>query len=92
MYISRFRQFLVVNDIKEQMHSAVFITVMGDAHYHLSAATNLLAPDNPFSKLLDNLVKILQAHFKPQVLVVAERQKFYARRQGEEVWHHLLQI
>ena len=33
VYVSRFRQFLLVNDIKSEMHSAVFIIVMGDAQY-----------------------------------------------------------
>ena len=80
VYISRFLQYLLVNNIDAKLHLGAFIAVMGDIHYQL--LTNLLAPDDPASKNFDELVTALQTHFESSVLVVAERQKFNARRQA----------
>lgn len=80
-YVARFRQFITLNNVPEAKRVATFLTCIGDAHFQL--LVNLLAPDDPATKTVDELVQALQAHFEPPVLEVAERQKFYARRQRE---------
>lgn len=80
-YTARFRQFLAVNNIADTKHVPTFLTVIGDAHYQL--LVNLLCPEEPATRTLDQLIAALTAHFEPATLEVAERQKFYSRRQSD---------
>ena len=54
---------------------------MGHTNYQL--LTNLLAPDELADKSFDEIVKVFKDYFEPPVLTVAERQKFFCRRQTE---------
>jgi len=82
-------QYLVANDIDKTKDGgkavAVFISSIGLSTYSL--LKNLLSPAEPHKQKLEDLVKILKNHFKPAPKALAERHKFYARRQkpGESV-------
>eukprot|EP00731_Ephydatia_muelleri_P015743 Em0009g167a len=81
-YIDRFQQFLVVNDVKDpKKQAACLITVIGASTYKL--LENLLSPEKPATKKLDELIEVLQHHFQPKVITIAERFKFHQRSQAD---------
>ena len=45
---------------------------------------NLISPTKPKDASYDVLVEGLKKHFKPKVLIVLERYKFYKRSQGPD--------
>ena len=83
-YITRIELFFEANSIKEKT-VASFLTVIGPKLYAL--VQNLIAPVKPKDSTYDDLVKVLKDHFKPKVITIYERFKFYNRQQevGESV-------
>ena len=57
--------------------------------------SNLLAPDKPVSKTIEQL-KVLQKHYEPKPVVIAERFQFHRRNQMPvaefEAQEHILNI
>ena len=85
-YVERLQQYFVANDITgDNKKVAVFVTVMGKDTYTI--LRNLLSPVKPNEKTFEDIVNVLRGHFKPTPLVIAERYKFYERKQtdGENV-------
>ncbi|KRY15249.1 hypothetical protein T12_1549 [Trichinella patagoniensis] len=82
VYISRFKQFFMVNGVPESKRAAVFFTVMGDEHFQL--LTNLVVPKDPTTMPFDECVSVLADHFQPARLEVVERQKFFNCKQSAE--------
>ncbi|KAL1240254.1 Apolipoprotein [Trichinella spiralis] len=66
VYISRFKQFLMVNGVLESKRAAVFFTVMGDEHFQL--LTNLVVLKDPTTMSFDECVSVLTDHFQPPKL------------------------
>ena len=59
----------------------MFLTAIGGATYEI--LWNLLSPDAPKDKSLDELKSTLRTHLKPKPLTIAEHFKFYRRTQPE---------
>ena len=92
-YIDRFQQFLVVNDVQDPKKQAVcLITVIGASTYKL--LENLVPPGKPATKKLGELIEVLQHHFQPKVITIAERFKFHQRNQadGESVMDYMAKL
>ena len=81
-YVERLEQYFIVNDIVDvKKKVAICLTVIGSNTYTL--LRNLLSPEKPASKTFENLVETLKKHLSPTPITIAERYKFYERRQRE---------
>ncbi|XP_061878364.1 uncharacterized protein K02A2.6-like [Entelurus aequoreus] len=80
-YVERFEHFVAANGLNEGRKLPVFFSVMGPATYGL--LRSLIAPEKPGTKTYDEVVTLLQAHFSPKPIVIAERYRFHKRDQGE---------
>ena len=80
-YAGRYEAFMVANEIAEDRQVHVFLAVVGPQAYKL--LKNLCDPDNPNSKSYEELKQILQAHYEPAPIVIAERHKFWTASQEE---------
>ena len=80
-YAGRYEAFMVANDIAEDRQVHVFLTVVGPQAFKL--LKNLCDPDNPNNKSYQDLKQILQAHYEPAPIVIAERHKFWTASQEE---------
>ena len=74
-YTERLSAWLVVNAVTDDQKSSVFLAVIGASTYKL--LKSLLAPEKPNTKTFDELVNVLQRHYKPKPLIIAERFRFY---------------
>jgi hypothetical protein len=84
-YCARMDIFFMANSIKEDKKKKTFLTLLGPKHYSL--LQNLVAPKTPIDCEYDFLIGNLKTHFKPKVVLVYERFKFYTRKQesGESI-------
>ena len=101
-YIERLEQFLCANDLEKivlvddgnnreavntrtEKHRAVFLSVIGPSAY--TVLRNLVSPDKPTDKTMEQLVQLLCMHYNPQHSVAVLRYKFHSRsrQQGESV-------
>ena len=80
-YAGRYEAFMVANEIAEDKQVHVFLAVVGPQAYKL--LKNLCDPENPNSKSYEELKQILQAHYEPAPIVIAERHKFWTASQEE---------
>ena len=78
-YVDRVFLYFEANEIKDEKQVAAFLSLGGPKLYGL--AKDLVSPRNPKDCTLDDLVTTLKNHFKPQVIVIYERFKFYKRIQ-----------
>lgn len=88
-YVRRVKQFILLNEIGENLQVSLLITVVGEATYALMC--DLCAPDHPEQKSFDQLVKLVTDHLEPQRSEIAERHVFRQRRQrpGESLMEYL---
>ena len=84
-YSERLGQFYEANDIADDKKVAVLLSVIGGKTYDL--LRSLTAPQRPAEKSFAELCEILEAHFSPRPLIIAERFRFYKRNQrsGETI-------
>ena len=85
-YIERIDEYFVANDVDEdRKKTAIFLTLIGQETYKL--LKNLLAPEKPNEKNYKELTDVLLGHLQPKPIFIAERYKFYQRKQetGESV-------
>ena len=80
-YVQRVKIYFAANGVREDRKKFVFLNSLGVKHFNLLA--NLLSPDDPTTKTFDELVEILDKHFRPTTSVVAERYCLNCRRQRE---------
>ena len=80
-YVERLEAWLVVNGVTVEQKGSVFLAVIGATTYKL--LKSVLAPEKPNTKTFDELVNVLQRHYKPKPLIIAERFRFYKRQQQE---------
>ena len=80
-YTGRYKAFMVANEIAEERQVHVFLAVVGPQAYKL--LKNLCDLDNPNSTSYKELEQILQAHYEPAPIVIAERHKFWTASQEE---------
>jgi len=77
----RYEAFMVANEIAENRQVHVFLAVVGPRAYKL--LKNQCDPENPNSKSHEELKQILQAHYEPAPIAIAERHKFWTASQEE---------
>ena len=73
-YVGRFEAYVAANDIDNEKKVNVFLAVIGPDAYNL--LKNLCDPENPNTKTFTWLSQLLQEHFEPAPIVIAERHKF----------------
>ena len=64
----------------------VFLAVIGPDAYKL--LKNLCGPENPNTKTFTRLTQLLQRHYEPAPIVIAERHKFWTASQGARVFQN----
>lgn len=96
IWVLTFRSYLTANAIdsskNEERCRAILLSTLGMNTMQL--LVSLIAPDKPDTKSLDDLIHILEHHFKPSPKAIAERFKFMGRRQkqGETVSQYLAEL
>ena len=80
-YADRFEAYVAANDIDDDKKVNVFLAVIGPDAYKL--LKNLCDPENPNTKTFTRLSQLLQGHFEPAPIVMAERHKFWTASQEE---------
>ena len=68
-YVERLEAWLVVNGVTVEQKGNVFFTVIGATTYKL--LKSLLAPEKPNTETFDELVNVLQRHYKTKPLIIA---------------------
>ena len=91
-YLERVELFFEANGIKDEKQVPVFLTAIGGETYAL--LRSLLAPAKPSSKTFTELKEVLQRHFDPKPLVIAERFYFHSRSQaaGESIAEYVAEL
>ena len=91
-YVARLEQFLEANGIANDKKVATLLTLIGGPTFQL--LNNLVSPDNPKDKNLNELKDALKQHFSPAPLEIAERYRFHKRDQasGETVATYLAEL
>ena len=84
-YLARINLFFTANEVETDKKVASFLTLGGPKIYALTKS--LLSPKDPASCTFKEITDALQVHYKPRVIVIYERYKFYSRSQksGESV-------
>ena len=80
-YTERVKQYFAANEIANEKKVPALLAMMGGKTYSL--LRNLTTPDDPATKGLDDIVKLLENHLSPKPLVIAERFRFHKRDQHE---------
>ena len=76
-YAERLEQYLLVNDVSDKKKQvAFFLTVVGSSTYQV--LRDLLAPDTPASRTLEELLEVLKGHYKPGDLSLPSASIFIA--------------
>ncbi|XP_045779574.1 uncharacterized protein K02A2.6-like [Maniola jurtina] len=88
-YIRRVKQYILLNEVKDELQVPLLITIVGEATYTLMC--DLCSPAHPESKGFDELVKLVSEHLEPKRSEIAERHVFRLRRQrpGESLTEYL---
>ena len=91
-YLEHVELFFTVNGIEEDKQVPALVTAIGGETYEL--LRNLLAPDKPSTKTFAQLKAVLQRHFDPKPLVIAERFYFHRRCQqaGESIAEYIAEL
>ena len=85
-YADRFEAYVAANDIDDDKKVNVFLAVIGPDAYKL--LKNLCDPENPNAKTFTRLTQLLQRHYEPAPIVIAERHKFWTASQGARVYQN----
>ncbi|XP_040275489.1 uncharacterized protein K02A2.6-like [Bufo bufo] len=91
-WVERLEQYMEANNVTVEKKVAVFLTALGQAAY--GTLRDLVSPDKPASKSLPELIQTLHTHYNPKPLEIAERFKFYSRRQqaGEDIKTYIIAL
>ena len=96
IWIQTFRSFLIANGLdvktKEERCRAVLLSTLGLPT--VSTLMSLIAPDEPDTRTLAELLQLLTDHFKPTPKAIAERFRFMSRKQtsDESVAQYLAEL
>ena len=85
--------YCTANSIEDgDKQKAVFLTSIGGTTYTL--LKNLVRPRLPQDLELEALIDVLKRHYQPNVVVIAERFKFFKRqqREGESIAVYLSEL
>ena len=91
-YLERVQMFFQANDIAEEKQVPILLSVIGGKTYAL--LSDLLAPVKPSTKSFKDLQEVLQRHFEPKPVVIAERFRFHQRNQtsGESIADYVAEL
>ena len=91
-YLERVEMFFLANDIGEDKKVPVLLSVIGATTYAL--LRNLVTPAAPKDKEYATLCKLLKDHCEPTPIVIAERYRFYSRKQnaGESIAEYIAEL
>jgi transposase InsO family protein len=91
-YVRRVKQYILLNEIKVNLHVPLLITVVGEPTYSLMC--DLCSPILPEAKEFEELVSLISDHLEPQRSEIAERHIFRLRRQkpSEPLIEYLQQL
>ena len=91
-YVKRAMLFFKANSISEYKQLPVFLSSIGGKNYEL--LHNLVAPELPKDKSLEQAIAVLVGHFNPKPAVVAEHFKFHKREQlpGETIAEYMAEL
>ena len=78
-YIERAKIYFAANEIQDEKQAIVFLSELGERTY--AVLRNLVAPDLPQDKSLDEIVTALSSHYEPKPIVIAQRFHFHRRNQ-----------
>lgn len=81
-YVDRVELFFEANSIDDAKKVATFLSIVGAQVYGL--VQNLTSPKKPKECTYKEIIDSLKNHYKPKVIVVYERFKFYNRVQGTD--------
>ena len=83
---------MAANDIDNEKKVNVFLAVIGPDAYKL--LKNLCDSENPNTKTFTRLSQLLQEHFEPTPIVIAERHKFWtaSHEEGESVSEFMVRL
>ena len=81
-YFERFEQFTIINNIAPERQVACLLAVMGPWTY--GVLRNLVYPEKPKDKSLDEISTVLQERFTEKKVEIAERFRFYTAVQESE--------
>ena len=78
-------QYFTANELSDDRKIPALLAMIGGKTYSL--LRNLTSPDNPATKGFDAIVTLLDNHFSPKPLLIAERFRFHKRDQkdGESI-------
>ncbi len=76
-YTERFDYFVKANGIKDEVLVSTFLSVMGSKTYNL--LHSLVQPNKPSDCLFKDILALLQEHYAPKPLIIAERFRFHER-------------
>lgn len=79
-YVDRVEFFFDANSIDNAKKVSTFLSIVGPQVYRLTQ--DLMSPKKLKECTYAEIIKALKSHFKPKVIVVYERFKFYKRSQG----------
>ena len=88
-YLERVNLFFSANDLEDDKKVPIFLTVVGSKTYSL--LRSLVAPSLPQVKTFAELSKVLNVHFEPKPLVIAERFLFHKRSQ-ESIANYMAEL
>ena len=80
-YVARVKLYFTANQIAQERQVPAFLSIIGPKLFALTS--DLVSPRSPQECSLDELITALNNHFKPQVIVIYERFKFYNRSQEQ---------
>ena len=78
-HVDRVKLYFEANSIAENKQVPAFLSLIGPKLFSLT--TDLVSPRTPKECTLEELISALNNHYKPQVIVIYERFKFYRRCQ-----------
>ena len=86
--------FFSANDVEDVKKVPIFLTVVGSKTYSLALLRSLVAPSLPQVKTFAELSEVLNVHFEPKSLVIAERFLFHKRSQalGESIANYMAEL
>lgn len=91
-YEDRLKQFFIINKVKNDEKTSLFITIMGAEMYELLSSLSI--PKLPSSLSCQEIFKLLRAYFEPKRNKRAERYKFNQMHQenGESIGDFIVRL
>ena len=80
--MERVQLYFTANSVADVKQVPVLLSAIGSSTYVL--LSDLLAPETPSTKTLDEITAVLKKHYEPKRAVIAERYHFHKRDQAME--------